>query len=102
MVLRDKVTILNRVETVDEYGGSQIQFVPVKHIYANVRIFFSQNEDGLQNRQGLSHLEGSLCSMDAIPTGYFEYDGNIFHILVRNPQSKKYLYKFRGVKDGKR
>ena len=102
MVLRDKVIILNRVETVDEYGGSQIQFVPVKHIYANVRIFFSQNEDGLQNRQGLSHLEGSLYSRDAIPTGYFEYDGEIFRTLVRNPQSKHYLYKFRGVKNGKR
>ena len=56
MVLRDKVIILNRQEVVDEYGGSEIQFVPQKTIYANVRIFFSQNEDGLQNRQGLSHL----------------------------------------------
>ena len=96
MVLRDKVIILDRVETIDEYGGSQIQFIPKKHIYANVRIFFSQNEDGLQNRQGLSHLEGTLY------TGYFEYDGEVFHILNRNPQSKKYLYKFRGVKRGKR
>lgn len=98
MVCRDKVIILNRVETVDEYGGSDIQFVPMKHIYANVRIFFSQNEDGLQNRQGLSHLEGTLYSRDAIPTGYFMYDGNIYHIMVRNPQSKNYLYKFRGVR----
>ena len=102
MVLRDKVIILDRVETIDEYGGSQIQYIPKKHIYANVRIFFSQNEDGLQNRQGLSHLEGTLYSRDAIPTGYFEYDGEVYHILNRNPQSKKYLYKFRGVKRGKR
>ena len=28
MVLRDKVIILDRVETIDEYGGSQIQFIP--------------------------------------------------------------------------
>ena len=98
MVCRDRVTILNRVETVDEYGGSEIQFVPMKQIYANVRIFFSQNEDGLQNRQGLSHLEGTLYSRDAINTGYFMYDGNIYHIMVRNPQSKHYLYKFRGVR----
>lgn len=98
MVLRDKVIILDRQEVRDAYGGSDITFVPVKHIYANVRIFFSQNEDGLQNRQGLSHLEGTLYSRDAIPTGYFEYDGNIYHIMVRNPQSKQYLYKFRGVR----
>lgn len=98
MILRDKVIILTRRETVDDYGGSQIQFVPKKAIYANVRLFFSQNEDGLQNRQGLSHLEGTLCTRDAIDTGYFEYDGNVYHILVRNPQSKQYLYKFRGVK----
>ena len=82
MVCRDKVIVLNRVEVKDDFGGSNITFVPVKTIYANVRIFFSQNEDGLQNRQGLSHVE----------------DGNIYHIMVRNPQSKHYLYKFRGVK----
>ena len=98
MVCRDRVIILNRVETVDEYGGSDIQFVPIKQIYANVRIFFSQNEDGLQNRQGLSHLEGTLYSRDSIDTGYFMYDDNIYHIMVRNPQSKQYLYKFRGVR----
>ena len=60
MVCRDKVIVLNRVEVKDDFGGSKITFVPTKTIYANVRIFFSQNEDGLQNRQGLSHLEGSL------------------------------------------
>lgn len=98
MVLRDRVTVLDRREVRDAYGGSDIMFVPLHHIYANVRIFFSQNEDGLQNRQGLSHLEGTLYSRDAIPTGYFEYDGNIYHIMVRNPQSKQYLYKFRGVR----
>ena len=98
MVLRDKVIIVTREEVVDEYGGSEIQFVPQKTIYANVRIFFSQNEDGLQNRQGLSHLEGTLYSRDAINTGYFMYDNNIYHIMVRNPQSKHYLYKFRGVR----
>ena len=98
MVLRDKVIILDRVETIDEYGGSQIQFIPKKHIYANVRIFFSQNEDGLQNRQGLSHLEGTLYSRDRVDTGYFEYDGNIYHIMVKNPQSKQHLYKFRQVR----
>ena len=98
MVLRDKVIILDRVETTDEYGGSQIQFIPKKHIYANVRIFFSQNEDGLQNRQGLSHLEGTLYTRDRIDTGYFEYDGNIYHIMVKNPQSKQHLYKFRQVR----
>ena len=98
MVLRDKVIIVTREEVVDEYGGSEIQFVPQKTIYANVRIFFSQNEDGLQNRQGLSHLEGTLYSRDAINTGYFMYDNNIYHIMVRNPQSKQYLYKFRGVR----
>jgi len=102
MVLRDKVIIVSREEVIDEYGGSQIQFIPKKHIYANVRIFFSQNEDGLQNRQGLSHLEGTLYTRDKIDTNYFAYDGNIYHILVRNPQSKQYLYKFRGVKHGKR
>lgn len=98
MVCRDKVTVVQRVEVRDEYGGSDIKFVPVKTIYANVRIFFSQNEDGLQNRQGLSHLEGTLYSRDAIHTNYFSYDGAIYHIMVRNPQSKHYLYKFRGVK----
>lgn len=98
MVCRDKVTILNRVEVKDDFGGSKITFVPTKTIYANVRIFFSQNEDGLQNRQGLSHLEGTLYSRDAINTEYFKYEGNIYHIMVRNPQSKHYLYKFRGVK----
>lgn len=98
MVLRDKVIVVTREEVVDEYGGSEIQFVPQKTIYANVRIFFSQNEDGLQNRQGLSHLEGTLYSRDAINTGYFMYDNNIYHIMVRNPQSKHYLYKFRGVR----
>lgn len=102
MVLRDKVIVLNRQEVVDEYGGSDIQFIPTKTIYANVRIFFSQNEDGLQNRQGLSHLEGTLYSRDSIDTGYFMYDDNIYHIMVRNPQSKHYLYKFRGVKSSGR
>ena len=100
MVCRDKVVILNRVEVKDDFGGSDITFVPVKTI-PNMK-FFSQNEDGLQNRQGLSHLEGTLYSRDAITTEYFKYDGNIYHIMVRNPQSKHYLYKFRGVKQNGR
>lgn len=98
MVLRDKLTILQRQEVVDDFGGSEIQYIPVKSIYANVRIFFSQNEDGLQNRQGLSHLEGTLYTRDEITTRYFEYNGDVYHIMVRNPQSKQYLYKFRGVR----
>lgn len=98
MVLRDRITILKQVEVQDDYGGSQMNYVPVKRIYANVRIFFSQNEDGLQNRQGLSHLEGTLYTRDRIDTGYFEYDGNIYHIMVKNPQSKQHLYKFRQVR----
>ena len=100
MVCRDKVVILNRVEVKDDFGGSDITFVPVKTI-PNMKVF-SQNEDGLQNRQGLSHLEGTLYSRDAITTEYFKYDGNIYHIMVRNPQSKHYLYKFRGVKQNGR
>ena len=40
MVLRDKVIILKHVEVQDDYGGSQMEYVPVKSIYANVRIFF--------------------------------------------------------------
>ena len=97
MVLRDKVIVMNRVEVQDDYGGTKIDYVPIKTIYANVRLIFSQNEDGLQNRQGLSHLDGVLYSRDALTTKYFEYDGNIYHVIVRNPQSKHYLYKFRGV-----
>ena len=97
MVLRDKVTIMNRVEVQDDYGGTKIDYVPIKTIYANVRLIFSQNEDGLQNRQGLSHLDGVLYSRDALTTKYFEYDGSIYRVIVRNPQSKHYLYKFRGV-----
>lgn len=98
MVCRDVITVLTRAEVVDEYGGSSIQFIPKRKIYANVRIFFSQNEDGLQNRQGLAHLEGSLYTRDKIDTDYFEYDGKIYHLTVRNPQAKYYLYKFRGVR----
>lgn len=98
MVLRDKVIVLQQENTMDDYGGSHMVYTPVKHIYANVRIFFSQNEDGLQNRQGLSHLEGTMYTRDSIDTGYFEYEGHIYHIMVRNTQSKQYVYKFREVR----
>lgn len=99
MVLRDKVYICSYQEVQDEYGGSQVTFVRVKPIMCNVRIFFSQNEDGLQNRQGLPHLEGSLITRDEITTKYIEYDNHYYQIMVKNPQAKQYAYKFREVRN---
>lgn len=100
MVLRDTVYVCNRVEEFDSYGGSKVVFNRIKPIKCNVRLFFSQNEDGLQNRQGLPHLEGSLVSRDIFPTDYFEYDGHFYNILIRNPQAKQQAYKFREVRNG--
>lgn len=100
MVLRDLVTVVDPVEVFDEYGGSQVDYKPVQEVYCNVRIVFSKNEDGLQNRQGLSHFEGTLITRDDFITDYFTYDGKIYHILIRNPQAKQYAYKFREVRHG--
>ena len=100
MVLRDLVTVVDPIEVFDEYGGSQVDYKPVQEVYCNVRIVFSKNEDGLQNRQGLSHFEGTLITRDDFITDYFTYDGKIYHILIRNPQSKQYAYKFREVRNG--
>lgn len=100
MVLRDLVTIVNPKEVFDEYGGSKVTYEPVRNVWCNVRIVFSKNEDGLQNRQGLSHFEGTLISRDTFETDYFTYNNKIYHILVRNPQAKQQAYKFREVKNG--
>lgn len=100
MVLRDTIYVLERTVSKDEYGGNEIVFTPIQKVLANVRIFFSQNEDGLQNRQGLPHLEGSLITRDKLQTKYFEYEGDKFQIMVRNPQSKQFAYKFREIKHG--
>lgn len=100
MVLRDTIYILERKVNKDELGGSEVVFIPIQKVLANVRIFFSQNEDGLQNRQGLPHLEGSLITRDKLTTKYFEYDGHYYQIMVRNPQAKQYVYKFREVRHG--
>lgn len=100
MVLRDLVTIVNPIETFDEYGGSFVNYIPIRNVWCNVRIIFSKNEDGLQNRQGLSHFEGTLISRDYFETDYFIYNNKIYHILVRNPQAKQQAYKFREVKNG--
>lgn len=100
MVLRDLVTVVNPVETFDEYGGSTVEYQHIRDVWCNVRIVFSKNEDGLQNRQGLSHFEGTLISRDTFETDYFTYNNKIYHILVRNPQAKQQAYKFREVKNG--
>ena len=100
MVLRDLVTIVNPEETFDEYGGSSVEYRAIRNVWCNVRIIFSKNEDGLQNRQGLSHFEGTLISRDTFETDYFIYNEKVYHILVRNPQSKQQAYKFREVKNG--
>ena len=100
MVLRDLVHVVTPVEVFDEYGGSSVTYRTVQKVYCNVRIVFSKNEDGLQNRQGLSHFEGTLITRDDFKTDYFIYDGKIYHILIRNPQAKQYAYKFREVRNG--
>lgn len=100
MVLRDVVYPCIKEEVPDEFGGSKVTFVRQAPILCNVRIFFSQNEDGLQNRQGLPHLEGSLITRHKLPTKYIEYDGHYYQIMVKNPQAKQGAYKFREVKNG--
>lgn len=97
-VLRDRITLLNREATTNEYGDSKPTYTPVDEIWANVRVVLSQNEDGLQNRQNLSHYDGTVICFKPI-NKYFSYQGQIYSILVRNPQAKgKYAYKFRMVK----
>lgn len=100
MVLRDLVTVVEPIETLDEYGGSEVEYRPVQRVYCNVRIVFSKNEDGLQNRQGLSHYEGTLITRDSFITDYFKYDGRLYRIQIRNPQAKQQAYKFREVRNG--
>ena len=41
MVLRDKVVILKQVEVQDDYGGSQMNYVPVKRIYMQMSVYSS-------------------------------------------------------------
>lgn len=100
MVLRDLVTIVQPNEVEDDFGGSTVDYIPIRKVWCNVRIIFSKNEDGLQNRQGLSHYEGTLISRDKFDTEYFMYDGRLYHILIRNPQAKQQAYKFREVRNG--
>lgn len=103
MVMRDLCYRLTTESVTDEYAGKQIIYKKGEHFYANVRIFFSYNEDGITNRQGIHHLEGALVTMENIDNvRYVAYDNHIFELILRNPQSKLYLYKIREVsyKDG--
>lgn len=103
MVMRDLCNIVSKETVTDEYMGEQIKYKKLNSFYANVRIVFSNNEDGLTNRQGLHHLEGHLVTQkDLTNIQYISYDNHIFQIILKNPQAKLKLYKLREVryKDG--
>lgn len=96
--MRDLCYILETTTFKDDYQGEQIRYKKGKHFYANVREFFSYNEDGITNRQGIHHLEGALVTMTNLDkVRYIAYHNHIFELILRNPQSKQYLYKFREV-----
>lgn len=98
MVMRDLCYILETTTEKDDYQGTQTIYKKKKHFYANVREFFSYNEDGITNRQGIHHLEGALVTMTNLDNvKYIAYQNHIFELILRNPQSKNYLYKFREV-----
>lgn len=100
-VLRDRIWELRKEVQVNEYGDEKAVFHKERPMWSNVRIVFSQNEDGLQNRQGLSHREGTIITRTPFNHRFFEYQGEVFYLLVRNPQVvRQYGYKFRRVKDG--
>lgn len=103
MIMRDRCWELEiKHEGLDEYLGEQITYKPTELFFANIRLLFSDNEDGVTNRQGLHHLEGYCVTKHRTDSKYILYDGHIFQIRFENPHTKFHAYKIREVryKDG--